>query len=280
MKKFLTCLCIVIILVCIASDIGYVWIRQNADKHPTINTIKMSTLNNAKVETYIFDMSYYANKDNLGVEMFELKLNCYTGINKDKIYSYGVQILNPKNITYEYVEYSNSINFFSTNHYFKYNFDMSKSNVSYFNSDNDVSYSASSSLNENEYPYVVDIGNKLYAFNFDKRTYITGGSGLFWGYVDYMDSTFEYFLYKMYESLSTLSSGEGIYDSLNVNLNDVFVLYSYNDITKKFDVQTEYGYSPIYMGVKIKYVNRGAKVHSDSMFNKINSSFKGGLYYE
>lgn len=242
----------------------------------------MSTLN-TEVKQYIFDLTYYANQDKAGVEMFEIKLNCYTGINKNKVYSYGVQLINPKSMTSEYYQYKKEDKLFEwhNNEYYAYAVDMSKCQVTYFNSDDKVSYNATSSLNENKYPYVIDIEDKLYAFKFDKLSYNGYVQSVFGHKTHYYyKSSFEYFVFKMYSSMSNLSGNEGIYENLNVSLNDVFQLYEYNEATKKFDIlNEEFGYNAEYMGVKIKYVKRGATMHEDSMFNKIGAAQKGGVIY-
>lgn len=286
MKKIFTFLIVLLVLVSIAGDAGYFWIKYNAEKHPSIQTTNISTLENAKVKTYIFEMAYYANSDNSGVEMFELKLNCYTGVNKDKVYSYGVQILNPNKITSTFnvvPDLSTGVGFAGlggTNNYWKYNYDYSNCELTYYNSDDFVSYKATSALNEHETPYIIDIDGDMYAFTFDAQSFMYHDrSWTSWNYYNYLISDFDYFLNLMYNSMSTLTTGDGVYENLNINLENVFVIYSYNDLTKKFDIQTDFGYSSEYMGVKMKYVNRGARIHEDSMFNKLGSYEKGGVIY-
>lgn len=284
MRKFFTGLIIVLVLVSLAGDFGYYWIKKNAYKHPTVQTTNFSTLKDTNVKTYIFEMTYYANSDNSGVEMFEIKLNCYTGINKNKIHSYGVQLVNPKNIknTFNVVK-TEGVGFIGlggTNQYWKYNYDYSNCELTYFNSDDATSYNATVALNERKTPYIVDIGGQLYAFTFNAKSFMRlDRSWISWKYYQYLQSDFDYFLNTMYSSMSNITTGTGVYENLNINVDNVFVIYSYNETTKKFDIQTELGYSAEYMGVRIKYVERGARVHEDSMFNKIGSSTKGGVIY-
>lgn len=263
----------------ITSDIGYFWILKNQDKHFTLNTTSMSTLE-TDVETYIFDFKYFKNEDNSGAEMFELKMNCYTGINKDKVYSYGVQLVNPQ-MKLSYKQESDTPHPFSWYSDIVSNYVVSygDTQVNYFNSNDYVSYIATTQLNINNNPYVIDIEDKTYAFDFNKnyllRTY-TGFTG--WKNNYYYKSNFNYFIYKMYKSMSNITSGEGVYKNLNVGINDVFNIYDYNELTGKFDKLTSLGYSSEFMGIKIEIINRGAKVHEDSMFNMIGNS-KGGVIY-
>jgi len=262
----------------LASDIGYVLIRKNGQNHPVINTVNISTLD-TDVKKYIFNFNYFANSNGSGVEMFEVKINAYTGVNKDKVYSYGFQVLNPANMKTEFKKYK-EVKFLMTKEtYWTTTNDYSECEVTYFNSDDQFSYNATNALNENDTPYVIDVGGKTYAFKFDKitkPTYDYSGGLLS---VNYIKASFDLFVTKMY-AVSTVSDGEGIYDSLNVGLNDVFNLYEYNEITKKFDkLEEKFGYSAEYMGVYLTYHNRGATVHEDSIFNKIGQSKKGGVIY-
>lgn len=280
MKKFLIFLAVIAIF----CDVFAVWIQINGHKHPTMNTTNMSTLG-TEVEQYIFEMKYFENSDNSGAEMFELKISAYTGINKNKVYSYGVQLVNPKDITFTFERTNIDFNILSW-HYiedWKYVIDFGDTQITYFNTDSSgdtASYVATVALNENNNPYVIDIDKKTYAFDFNKR-YLHTSNKDFFGMYDarYYVSNFEYFLYKMYNSMSTITQGQGVYDNLNVGLNDVFNIYEYNNTTGKFDILTELGYTAEFMGVKITYIERGARMHSDSMFGQIGSTQQGGVIY-
>lgn len=266
--------------VSIVADIALIYLHYN--KSEPIITTNISQLS-ADVKNYVFEIKYFENADDSGIEMYEIKLSAYTGINKNKVYGYGIQVLNPLNMT-NTVEYSTpSLNIWTQNydingtHVINFN----NAEVSYFNSDNNVSYDATTSLNVNNYPYVIDIDKETYAFDFNKR--FCERTEYDWlGFANnyYFNSNFEYFVFKTYKSMSTLSQGEGVYENLNVNLNDVFNIYEFNTLTGKFDKLSTVSYSAEYIGVKITYVKRGARIHSDSMFNKIGSGSIGGVIYE
>ena len=280
MKKFLIFLAVVAIF----CDVFAVWIQINGHKHPTLNTTNMSTLD-TEVEQYIFEMQYFENSDKSGIEMFELKISAYTGINKNKVYSYGVQLVSPKDITYTFKQIDDDFNILGWRNfdYLTYVFDFGDTQITYFNTDSNgdtASYAATVALNENNNPYVIDIDSKMYAFDFNKA-YLYSQDKSFFGLDQrkYYVSNFEYFLYKMYNSMSNISQGQGVYDNLNVGLNDVFNIYEYNDATGKFDILTELGYSAEFMGVKITYIERGARMHSDSMFGQIGKIQQGGVIY-
>lgn len=220
--------------------------------------------------------------------MFEINLTAYTGIEKEKTYKYGVQITNPKNMTNKLEYYGNGFNLPQWSYYINatHVIDFTNCNVTYFNSDTevasntDVSYIATTTLNANNIPYVIDIEEQTYAFDFNKnylgKTHVDA-LGVTNHY--YYQSNFEYFVFKLYSSMSTLSEGQKVYDNLNVQLNDVFNIYEHNSLTGKFDKLTTFGYSAEYIGLKITYVERGARIHEDSMFNRIGDSQKGGVIY-
>ena len=81
MTKTLNVLFYVLIFVCVASLSGYIWIKKNADKHQSITTnyigpnTQVNEVDKEKdpdvVHTYVID--YYANRDNSGCEMLEIK---------------------------------------------------------------------------------------------------------------------------------------------------------------------------------------------------------------
>lgn len=279
MKNFLTILLCVLLLGSLASDIGYIWIKKNKDNHPTIVSTTISTLKDTDVKTYVFDLNYFANQNNFGAEMFEIKITCYTGVDRTNIYSYGIQVVNPSAMAFERELHHYKTNFLYNENYFRAKLDMSGCQVTYFNSDDKFSYNATTALNENDNPYVIDVDGELVAFKFDKVTEIDRENAIFWAYINNMESDFNYFLYKMYTSMSTLTEGEGVYDNLLVGLNDVFSIYNYNKTTGHFDILSTMGYTAEYMGVRIKYHERGATINEDSMFNKLGSAQKGGVIY-
>lgn len=266
----------------VVSIVFAIWVTFNAQDHYSVTTTNMSTLD-TKVKQYIFELKYHENSDKSGVEMFEIKITAYTGVNKDKVHSYGIQLINP-DITNDTVrtgtggfniwEWKNDLEFTH-----KVNFNETK--IAYFNSDNNVSYGATTALNTNNTPYIIDIDGELYAFDFNKRYLVDTNTDFFaLKQNKYYNSSFEYFVFKMYNGMSTLTNGEGIYDNLNVNLNDVFNIYSYNETTKKFDALSDLGYNAEYMGVRITYVERGARIHSDSLFGQVGNQQIGGVIYE
>lgn len=232
-------------------------------------------------ERFVLEFVYYANKDNSGAEMLEFKLNCFSGINADYIYGYGVQIVNPSQMAIEskpnssrnYTEHSGLM--YMTNHYY---FDISvnycSSIVSYYNTDDFVSYSATTSIADEAHPYIVDIDGKLYSFDFNYDNVQLHSSTFIGASYYHFVSTFDYFLCKSYNAIKNLhnnddSSTQGVYKNLTFEYADVFNFYAENN--GRFDELTDFTYSSNFMDCKVTYVDRGAGVHTDSMFGVIKT---------
>ena len=87
MKKFFYGLLITLVIVSVVSYFGAKWINEHWDEHFTLNTIFFGN-NDAPDDSvqvdpdtqFTFTVNYYANKDNSGVEMYELKVSYYTDI--------------------------------------------------------------------------------------------------------------------------------------------------------------------------------------------------------
>lgn len=227
--------------------------------------------------TYVFQFNYYANEDNTGVEMLEILINAYTGINMSNCYGYGVQIINPKDIVLETT--CETITNIWTTDYLRSVYIKEGGEFHYYNSYDGVSYGASTALNENNIPYVVDVGGVPYAFSFACKTLVnidTGFAG--WRCCNYSVATFDYFVSKTYNSISRFTGSDGIYDNLVFELTDVFLFYQYSSFTGKFSEISDLVYSPSFMGSKLTYHTRGAKVHEDSLFGRL-SEYKKGVKY-
>lgn len=281
LKKILFIICAIFCTVSIVADIGFIWIHFNGKKSAAMVTTNISQLS-TESKNHVFELKYFENSDGSGAEMFEIKLTAFTGINMNKTYCYGIQIINPKFMACNLEHPGNSFHIWSGSYNInaKYVVDFSESEVAFFNADDNVAYKATTALNTNNYPYVIDIDGVPYAFDFNKN-YLAETFNDWLGIANnyYYESNFEYFVFKLFSSMSKLTTGEGVYSNLNVGLNDVFNIYEYNQLTGKFDKLTTLGYSAEYIGIKLTYIERGARVHSDSMFNHIGDSQTGGVIY-
>lgn len=254
-----------------------VYAQQTIHTGGTITTNDEMSLDN---DDFVFEFVYYANNDNSGAEMLEFKLNCFSGINKDYIYGYGVQILNPSemvvastpNQSANYKEYSGLC--YVTNHYF---FDIyveyGNALVSYYNTDDFVVYNATTSLSDEAHPYIVDIEDQIYSFDFNRDNVSLHSSTFLGASYYHFVSSFDYFMYKSYTAIKDLHTvdgdSQGIYKNLTMEYNDVINFYE--EKNGRFDELSDYTYNSIYLDCKVTYIDRGAGVHSDSMFGAIKT---------
>lgn len=280
-----------LVIIALGLDVGYFIVKKKMDDTYVETVLHMNQLsqidNSSEIENpFVFEFNYYANKDDSGASLFEVKLTAYTGINMNKTYSYGLQIVNPdaftlKTYTYDVVNpafgwYTRTYNTYSI---IAGDDILDNSEYYYFNTYDNVSYTASTALNNNNIPYVIDIDGKPYAFTFDKVNLVSESTNPFgWKYETYYKSNFAYFVYQMYNSITGITDGDGVYTNLVLRLTDVFEFYDYNDTTGKFDKLSNIGFNSNYMGVKVNYHSRGAKVHEDSMFNQLGNYSKGVIY--
>lgn len=273
----------------VASYFASEWIKKNWDKHFTYTTNfwGQTEAPDESVEAdpdtaFTFVVNYYANKDGSGAELYELKLNYYTDYLLQDVYSLGLQIVNPGELKLGITQYHSEDNPFGDYHaYYKYYLNYGSAEVAYFNTDDGYSFDSVTTFNERNVPYIIKIDDKPFAFDFDK-TISTEKIGQFlWrGSYRHYTSNFDYFLYRIYDSTTHLTAGEGIYKNLTLELTDVFNIYEYNSATGKFDIlSSEFGYDVEYISFKINYYERGALRHEDSLFNQIGKETAGGVIW-
>lgn len=277
----------------VASYFGVKWINENWDKHYTLNTwyfgqneVSEEDLNKDPTIGNTFTINYYANKDDSGAEMFELKVSYYSDINCKKVYSLGVQILNPSELSYKFTEYDrqcvgpiSGIGVGDYHYRYKYDLVYNDATVNYFNSYDGVSFLATDSLENREEPYIVKIDGKTYAFDFEKEELLRESHGITSAY-HYLTSSFAYFFSNVYKSTTHITDGPGGYNNLTLEIDDVFNFYEYNSLTGKFDIKAlNFGYDVAYMGVRVNYYERGAKIHEDSLYKQIGKETAGGVIW-
>lgn len=276
--KFWRGLIVVLVFVALAFDIGYILILTSGDKHKAYRTTYVSTLENLPERPFVFEFKYFP-KDNLGPEMLEAKITAYTDYLMQDKFVYGIQILNPSamSLTEEHVR--SDIRFFQGYSIIDYKYHISNSfcDIVYFNSDDFVSYEATTALNKNNTPYLIDFGGTVYAMNFDKRVKSrTDYTGINYRKEVYYTSNFEYFIFKMYDAIKSIVTGPGIYENLDFQLNDIFNFYSYNSFTGKFDMLSDMVFNSDFIGIKLTIQDRSVRLHEDSMFGRVGSTNKEG----
>lgn len=255
-----------------------IYAQQSIHAGGTLSTDKDA---DPKDEDFVVEFIYHANNDNSGAEMLEFQLKCFTGIECDSVYGYGVQIINPSQLTcslkydYETTTHPNILDS-ETHRYFDYSVSYNNATVNYFNTDDFVSYGAVTSLNADAYPYIIKIDNETFSFdfNYDNDAHY---SEVLWGvgrtHTHYV-SNVEYFLWKSYNAITKLSTKDGettgVYKNLTMEYDNVFNFYK--EANGRFEELANFTYSSKYIDLKVTYIDRGAGVHSDSMFGKILTS--------
>ena len=292
MKKFFNAVLIILCIVSVASYFFADWIKNNYEDHFAyqtnhwgMNTSPDSSIESDEDTAFTFVVNYYANEDNSGIEMYELKLNYYSDYKFQDIYSLGVQIINPGEMKFNANLDKIEDGLFGEpwvdcNFHFSYSVNFGNSKTSYFNTDDGVSFESTETFNSRGVPYIINIDDKPYAFDFNKTTTELKSTSIL-GKKTYENftSSFDYFLYKIYDSTTNITDGDGIYKNLKLELIDVFNLYEYNATTGKFDKLSTFGYDVNYISFKVNYHSRGAMTHSDSLFNQIGNYEEGGVIW-
>lgn len=255
-----------------------IYAQQSVHMGGTIGTDENADPDN---NDFILEFKYYANKDNIGVEMLEFQLKCFSGIDCDYVYGYGVQILNPSQMTCSIkFDYEKTFHPYvldtETHKYYNYAVDYGSAKVAYFNTDDFVTYGATTELNKDAHPYIIKIDDEKYSFDFkyvENVHYVETLWGV--GRTHYYNvSNFEYFLWKTYDAITKLQNTEGetegVYKNLTMEYYNVFNFYE--ETNGRFEELANFTYSSKYLDLKVTYIDRGAGVHSDSMFGQIVTS--------
>ena len=231
---------------------------------------------------FTFVVNYYANKDNSGAELYEIKLNYYTDYKLQDVYSLGLQIVNPNIKFYMKCDNLTGVSIFpwvEQHGYYSYDVEFNAKDKNYYATDDGKSFETTTTFNSRNVPYIIKIGDKPYAFDFNKKTtevVYTNGVGTN-SYAHYA-SDFDYFLYKIYKSTTKLTGGDGVYENLKLELTDVFNVYEYNEKSGKFDKLSTFGYDVEYISFKVNYFETGAKRHEHSLFNQIGEKTGGVVW--
>ena len=156
MKKFVNVTLAILLLVTVISYFGAKWIEDHHEEHFAYKTNYWGN-NDAPDESieadadtdFTFVINYYANEDNSGAEMFELKVNYYTDYLFQDVYSLGIQVLNPSEMDLKVeCERVDDNPFGDYNAYFKYVVDYSNTSRAYFQTDDGVAFKAQTTFNE------------------------------------------------------------------------------------------------------------------------------------
>ena len=271
MKKFLTILLTIVVALSVCADI--VWLGLWAYEQRTINisTMEVGQLHSSSItdeDRAVLNINYYANKDNTGYEVFEIKFNSYTGVDKTKVFGYGVQYVNPV-FSYGMLESKSD-----WNNYFYYG----SSDYSYFTNfydySNGINYKATANkIDDKSMILFDDNNNNTYALKFSGDIEDKKSNFLWWHNTSYIRYDFNYFSHFLYEAVKHTSLKSGFYDfKVLFDVTNMFKFY-YKDNFGNFNSLTDDSFIDTlktYMTCKLNIENTGMTIASQSMFGLVN----------
>ncbi len=317
MEKFKKCLFTILIsltVLAILSDVLYLCLRLFGEEKTVVYTLEGGTLKNVDDtnKKYIFNFRYFKNEDNSGIECFEFLTNYFideqieSGENDEKVYSFGVQLINPNFISEELdIEFSLLDDARLVETYFSpfYTYDMydGKAHVrNFYNPEkfvkNDV-ISECRAIDDEKY-MLINLDDDVYRMSFNK--YILASdfkncpilyeftnplSWLIGRDPCYLHNNFAYFLGKMFTSIKDFSLGEN--QTTLLDLYDCFKFEKFDKEQKvyvplsKDSKDTELlgslklvtDYVKEYFAVKIDCYDYGMTKSSESLFGCVFGNY-------
>ncbi len=263
-----------------------------------VNDYHASTLKNVEDENqkFIVNVNYYSNKDNTGIELFEIKLNNYMDseqIDADSASTYGLglQFLGNRHKVafpfYSYLHhryglfgwggavyysgYSPYYSYGSTDYYnklwVKRNGNIVIGDIYQYNVQNDVSFPATIT-DYTKYFFRISIGDDLFGMRF--KGLVDSGK----------DNKFSHDIYELSKVLFDLAqTDENLDGYLTIQIADLFDFYKYDGktFTDPVDTSSTDGKKIVEkviasFTVRITAHTNGAIKASDSMFGMIKNS--------
>jgi len=273
MKKFGLVMLTIAIALSVIADIVWVGFYVYENRTTNISTIEVGKFNEktiAEEDKAVLNINYYANKDKTGYEVFEIKFNSYTGVDKTKVFGYGVQYINPSFNRSWYYDINSTL---GTDYYVSYTDKSEYTN--YYDYSNGISYKATNNyLDSNSRILFDDDKGNTYSMQFLGKQQVEEKTVFIWvknhTYTDYNLSMFAYYLYNAIKGNSLKS---GFYDFQAVfDVSNMF----------KFEQQNRFGnFSSLtddsfidelktFMTCKLNISNSGITLASQSMFNLVN----------
>lgn len=297
MKKLFIILSTVICLICLAIDAWCIMVYTFGDRKEVSNTMEIDMLETADGshrEPFI-EVNYYSNKKQNGLEMFEIKLNCFIDESQERLMSVGMQYIANTvegNIAWDtamkgHYDKHSSYGFLGLGHRIDYEV--------YFNTflTGDNSYYEYQSTNN----YETVLGNTINKIKKTSRFKVTLGDEMFelglkfdtpdedfyLGYITYTsiatidhNERYKYvdqhlLAHDLYESMQSAQYGENIYEI--AKFANYFTYYQFDGDTyvqmkdvKNSKVRTDF---ENYYVIKVNKSEDGARIATDSMFNAI-----------
>lgn len=108
-KKIIIAILAVLMLVCVIIDVWYLVIYYTGDDRVVSNTYEVGLQETVDGDTkYFIEINYMSNKNNNGLEMFEIKFNYLLDEQQESFYSQGLQyVANNENENIEFLDIEN-----------------------------------------------------------------------------------------------------------------------------------------------------------------------------
>ena len=276
---------IVSFIFCLLSSALYFVIKFTFPEKLIESNINIGTLDKVEDpnEKNIFNVRYYTNKDNSGVELFEVKLNSYMNVETAKtedpaVYSYGYQVVgtSQNSIFFAYRSEFRDGLFHANHNAYCMTYPQENSNVYHYNTQNNINF-ATTELKEKDNIFKISINGDIYGLMFkgeqsenilEKQTLAPWAVDTYYAIYD-----MNHLANLLLKSVKSISSGtEGI---VTMKLSDdIFNFYkfengSFKQFSKNDNASLVTQIVDTFISCKFEIFDTGAKVAKDSMFNII-----------
>lgn len=267
-KKTINIILIVLTIIMSFPIFFYIYMQfWGKDKLPTpILSSYVTTITDPHTQEELkpIEANYYANKNGKGKEVMELLFNCYSGVEKQAIYSRGFQLVYEKD---------------------------GSSNLYYYDRYDGVSFETGHKYDENS-PFLIDIDGITYAMKLDgeytvttyelntkkiARTAFCLGINLLFEDVNYqrrIDTiytyTFEDLLNKLRSIIKSSSNNYGDHTIPLIDLGDFLHIYELDENNRVIgDPINRTAFTNSYFSAQTHYDNRGIVWAKQSLFKSV-----------
>lgn len=283
-KKILNGALIFVTVVCVIMSCVLLYFKTlGKDKVPTAITSTYATTITDPLtgeEKPVLEANYYANKNGTGYEVVEFRINAYSGVSKQGIYSRGFQLVWDKNG--KIIQYTDP----TTNE---------TSNVWYYDSFDNISFESGHKYKFGD-KMVIDIYGTTYGVALDgkytvansyidgwkvARTFLFGAVNLLFEGVNFTSTTtqeyeytFEDLLLKIKQIIKSCSNGTGDGVIPLIDLGDFLHIYEYDTASGQFAGEpvggnTENSLINSYFTMQTHFDNRGMAWFKQSIFGSV-----------
>lgn len=303
-KKTLWILLIFLTLIACVSDVMCIGIKLFGKEKSILYTLKGGTLKGVEDvnKKYIFNFRYFKNEDNSGIECFEFLSNYFmdddvlndkttsTQNNNEKVFSFGIQLINPTFTSKQIRQGSAYINEYKTvetyfSPYYAYNMYDNQSYI--IDSYNPEEPTETETINKCRFIigkkyFLITVGNDIFKMTFKEEFETIGKyAGLLWQrFPIKLHNNFPYFLANMFTSIKDSAIGEN--QTKEFEFIDYFDFCLYNKTTGTYsepldkesnDLSNVNKYMKQYFAVKIDCYDYGMTKSTESLFGCVFGNY-------